>query len=164
LRGAQGAAAGKSPSAATRERAGVRASIRAKKGRNGSGAKGRRKVDEERRRTGGTPAAQCLRAKPDEGSTRHRWSRAPGRCPFIIGMTLGGGRGSSPILRPFSWASVELSSLLSEVKPPTGEPDAGNPPVRFGGRGIRIQSFLPTPIASNRPPARSFLHSNRRRM
>ncbi len=29
--------------------------------------------------------------------------------------------------------------------PPTGEPDAGNPPVRFGGRG-RVQSSLPTPI------------------
>ena len=29
----------------------------------------------------------------------------------------------------------------------TGEPDAGDPPVRFGGRGERNQSFLPTPIA-----------------
>jgi len=26
-------------------------------------------------------------------------------------------------------------SILSEVTPSTGEPDAGNPPVRFGGRG-----------------------------
>jgi hypothetical protein len=26
-------------------------------------------------------------------------------------------------------------STLSEVIPPTGKPDAGNPPVRFGGRG-----------------------------
>jgi len=26
------------------------------------------------------------------------------------------------------------------------EPDAGDPPVRFGGRGNRIQSVLPTPI------------------
>jgi hypothetical protein len=33
-----------------------------------------------------------------------------------------------------------------EVKPPTGEPDAGDPPVRFGGRGDRNQSALPTPI------------------
>ena len=30
----------------------------------------------------------------------------------------------------------------------TGEPDAGNPPVRFGGRGERTQSPLPTPIRS----------------
>jgi hypothetical protein len=26
-------------------------------------------------------------------------------------------------------------SILAEVRPPTGEPDAGEPPVRFGGRG-----------------------------
>jgi hypothetical protein len=26
-------------------------------------------------------------------------------------------------------------SIKSEIKLPTGEPDAGNPPVRFGGRG-----------------------------
>ena len=26
-------------------------------------------------------------------------------------------------------------SILSQVRPSTGEPDAGNPPVRFGGRG-----------------------------
>ena len=28
-------------------------------------------------------------------------------------------------------------SILSEVTPSTGEPDAGNPPVRFGGKGGR---------------------------
>src|SRR5712692_10452801 len=32
-------------------------------------------------------------------------------------------------------------------EPSTGEPDAGDPPVRFGGRGRRTQSSLPTPIA-----------------
>jgi len=37
-------------------------------------------------------------------------------------------------------------SILFEVKPSTGEPDAGDPQVRFGGRGDRIQSVLPTPI------------------
>src|SRR5271155_1368721 len=37
-----------------------------------------------------------------------------------------------------------VESLLLKVKPPTGEPDAGNPPVRFGGRGDRLnRSFLP---------------------
>ena len=30
---------------------------------------------------------------------------------------------------------IELYSSLLEVKPPTGEPDAGNPLVRFGGGG-----------------------------
>ena len=37
-------------------------------------------------------------------------------------------------------------SILLEVRPPTGEPDAGDPPVRFGGRGDRDHSVLPTPI------------------
>src|SRR4051794_35545526 len=29
----------------------------------------------------------------------------------------------------------DVPSILSEVTPPTGEPYAGKPPVRFGGRG-----------------------------
>jgi hypothetical protein len=33
-----------------------------------------------------------------------------------------------------------------EVKPPTGEPDAGDPHVRFGGRGGANQCAIPTPI------------------
>ena len=37
-----------------------------------------------------------------------------------------------------------VSPLVGE--PSTGEPDAGDPPVRFGGRGDRTQSVLPTPI------------------
>ena len=41
-------------------------------------------------------------------------------------------------------------SILSEVKPSTGEPDAGNPPVRFGGRGDRTQSVLPSGMAVSR--------------
>ncbi len=43
--------------------------------------------------------------------------------------------------------------VLSQVRPPTGEPDAGDPHVRFGGRGSRTQSALPTPITA--PPLRS---------
>src|SRR5438552_3145099 len=35
------------------------------------------------------------------------------------------------------------SSILSEVRPPTGEPDAGDPPVRFGGRGNPLRFSLP---------------------
>src|SRR2546428_12133926 len=45
---------------------------------------------------------------------------------------------SKPMLRP-------VNPLRGE--PLTGEPDAGDPPVRFGGRGRRTQSSLPTPIA-----------------
>lgn len=32
----------------------------------------------------------------------------------------------------------------------TGKPDAGNPPVRFGGRSGAIQCAIPTPIQSMR--------------
>src|ERR1035438_9074412 len=32
-------------------------------------------------------------------------------------------------------ADVDSMSILTEVRPPTGEPDAGDPHVRFGGRG-----------------------------
>src|SRR2546428_11800475 len=35
----------------------------------------------------------------------------------------------------FSLSGRFDSSILLGVKPPTGEPYAGNPPVRFGGRG-----------------------------
>ena len=53
-----------------------------------------------------------------------------------------------------TWAnllSLSLSSgaSISEKRPLTGKPDAGNPPVRFGGRG-RVQSPAPTPIKTRR--------------
>jgi hypothetical protein len=38
----------------------------------------------------------------------------------------------------------------SRVRPPTGEPDAGDPHVRFGGRGYRNQSTLPTPMCARK--------------
>lgn len=37
-------------------------------------------------------------------------------------------------------------SIRASGEPLTGEPDAGNPPVRFGGRGGRDQPAFPTPI------------------
>ena len=39
--------------------------------------------------------------------------------------------------------------ILLEVKPPTGEPCAGNPHARFGGRGGANQCTVPTPIIGN---------------
>jgi hypothetical protein len=41
---------------------------------------------------------------------------------------------------------IELYSNPHEVKPLTGEPDAGDPHVRFGGRGSANQYAIPTPI------------------
>src|ERR1700738_5008765 len=32
-------------------------------------------------------------------------------------------------------------SILSQGEPPTGEPDAGEPPVRFGGRGSIVSPY-----------------------
>ena len=37
------------------------------------------------------------------------------------------------------------SRSLSTEHPPTGKPDAGEPPVRFGGRG-GVYRAIPTPI------------------
>src|SRR6516162_3059597 len=52
-------------------------------------------------------------------------------------------------LQGLNTAHVFGSSILFEVKPPTGEPDAGNPLVRFGGGRGRTQSVPPTPIYGN---------------
>src|SRR5512145_1681716 len=54
-------------------------------------------------------------------------------------------RGARAVL--VSICPCESMSILSKVKPPTGEPDAGESLVRFGGRGSRNQSALPTPIS-----------------
>src|SRR3989304_6221840 len=51
----------------------------------------------------------------------------------------------APAVRPDHNPCSGLS-ILSEVKPLTGEPCAGNPHARFGGRGDRTQPVLPTPI------------------
>ncbi len=41
---------------------------------------------------------------------------------------------------------TELCSSPRRGKPLTGEPDAGNPPVRFGGKGDANQCVVLTPI------------------
>lgn len=47
-----------------------------------------------------------------------------------------------------AWGRGE--KLLPLAGPPTGKPDAGNPPVRFGGRGAVIRS--PNPYCRNPCP------------
>jgi len=49
---------------------------------------------------------------------------------------------SQPTIRP---------SILLEVKPPTGEPDAGDPHVRFGGRGSRELNRPSLPLSYGGP-------------
>ena len=57
---------------------------------------------------------------------------------------------SSTSIRPT--ASIAVTRCTEQSFPdergdsPTGKPDAGNPPVRFGGRGDRKQPVFPTPI------------------
>src|SRR5580704_13144879 len=48
--------------------------------------------------------------------------------------------------------SPRPSMPIREGGPVTGKPDAGNPPVRFGGRGGRNQPASPTPITGYRGP------------
>ena len=54
------------------------------------------------------------------------------------------------------WAAVLGSGTRVDAdnrkttNPLTGEPDAGDPPVRFGGRG-KAQTLVPTPIAKGVP-------------
>src|SRR5215208_5927992 len=63
--------------------------------------------------------------------------------------------GCSPKSQP-----TNRPSILSEVNPPTGEPDAGDPPVRFGGRGGRELNRLSLPLSKERSrmnPAQSHL-------
>jgi hypothetical protein len=66
------------------------------------------------------------------------------------------------VLLGFGMRFEELAlrpSILSEVKPPTGEPAAGDPLVRFGGKGshilVRIQTWRlldnMTSVCSRRP-------------
>jgi hypothetical protein len=47
---------------------------------------------------------------------------------------------------------IALYSNPREVKPLTGEPDAGDPHVRFGGRGGANQCVIPTPIVLEMVP------------
>ena len=43
-------------------------------------------------------------------------------------------------------------SILAQVRPLTGMPDVGNPPVRLGGRGSRKHSALPAPVGRGDEP------------
>ena len=47
------------------------------------------------------------------------------------------------------WASPIAVTIRSSSSPQTGEPEAGNQPVRFGGRG-EVLSLVPTPIEDGR--------------
>ena len=48
------------------------------------------------------------------------------------------------------WNTAHAPMVSLAEKPLTGEPDAGNPPVRFGGRGGANQCAASTPIVNQR--------------
>ena len=61
-----------------------------------------------------------------------RWWSSPGAIGLVKTERLTGAPGDEAKRRS-----------LSTEHPPTGEPDAGDPPVRFGGRGAAIRSSYP---------------------
>ena len=84
--------------------------------------------------------AEAAAQHPPQTAGQARRCTGLGQCPMATGFLCEAGAvllGRSPRLS---------SSILSEVKLPTGEPDAGDPPVRFGGRGDRDHPVLSTPI------------------
>jgi hypothetical protein len=95
---------------------------------NDRGAKGRRKVELWR--------TDRRKRKPTRVPARasQRWNQ-PGAIDS----------GDTERLRSILGDEAKSRSLSSE-HPPTGKPDAGEPPVRFGGRGGAAMSALPTTI------------------
>ncbi len=146
-------------------RAGVRAPIVAMKPGNAGGAKGCRKMETQCPNFAGpSPAANAREGytsrRDHEASLPHQeWSWIEPRI-WTERMLAASYRGSTaargakwpraPSLPNLGFSACptplfrSASPLVGE--PSTGEPDAGDPHVRFGGRGCRIQSTLPTPI------------------
>ena len=141
-------------------RAGVRALIVASKPGNAGGAKGCRKV--ETPSLGRAEAAQrsCSKGLLPVGETDGpRGLVSNRRCgmgccwrPPKPGDWDDGGASYCPcrISKRLGRPSLREPHVLGlpvplRVKPPTGEPDAGDPPVRFGGRGGRKPSLRECP-------------------
>ena len=96
------------------------------------------------------PPAAVPQSAKQAGDVRARWAWTEAAV-WTERMLTALEKGVKGILcRP--WAVLPVNrlrlglSILKEVIPSTGEPDAGEPHVRFGGRGGRTQSALPTPI------------------
>ena len=99
-------------------------------------------------RTGGTyPRA----------SARKGYASGRDSGPMGLGRTLGldASHVDGPLRRPgvvlLTRSPAGVPSAPYGVKPPTGEPDAGNPPVRFGGRGSQVGNWLSLPLSLRRP-------------
>src|ERR1700745_4437342 len=74
-------------------------------------------------------------------------SNLKGRPSTLWTMSVGcPGNGRQPLEEPYTVQWVRWPSSYGD-QPLTGEPDAGEPPVRFGGRGD--SSIVPTPNQSS---------------
>lgn len=132
---------------------GVRGFIVATKPGNAGGAKEPRKMDFDL--TAHTEDNSASVPPAQQAEAVHPLWRCAKPCVWTMRMltTLikGNVEGGLPLLRR-TWAVQSGNrpchglSILTKVKPSTGEPDAGEPLVRFGGRGGRNQSAVPTPI------------------
>ena len=128
-----------------RNRAAVRAVIVVMKRGNARGAKGGRKWNHGRKSSRPTSANDCLRGLEQHGQKASGLAKP--------------NRDVSESMMSMWWAwhcmgsSIPTSGREARKgrigKAMTGEPDAGDPPVRFGGRGGANQCPVPTSI---RPP------------
>ena len=119
--------------------AGVRAPVVARKSLNGDGAKGAQEGGWGTEPEIELPSRECHPAK----QVGNRWSGRPNRRRFLrkrlmltILLREGEASASARLLNPVgvSGPTGRGQSILIG-QPPTGEPYAGDPPVRFGGRG-----------------------------
>ncbi len=122
------------PRCASEGQPGDRAFIGAGKRRNGRGAKEGRKVD--RKQNGKAQIVYCREArKPRVMSSPNSCSYAPNRQATDVDR-LWRQSGSHEPARQTSFTAMRVPRVhLPRTGPPTGEPDAGDPHVRFGGRG-----------------------------
>jgi len=140
--------------ASSRHGTGVRAPIVAVKPGNAGGAKGGRKVEmdrSERRNTRGTKCRMARRHRRGRGSRKELARTVAQRDTDADGLREGGRIEQRRTPVQYTRHRMEACTILcagpsvpSRERPPTGEPDAGDPHVRFGGRGRRQP--LPAPI------------------
>ena len=122
---------------------------RARNPGNAGGAKGCREVETRCPRPRRKPSS-ARRANPTERPGPHdrEGATAALAARLLTALDRQGARSHALFAKQRFWLGTDHDgpSILVEVRPPTGEPDAGNPPVRFGGGRDRTRSVLPTPI------------------
>ena len=135
---------------------GVRGPIRARMAFNRARAKGPRKVNIMGSGCGICADDECRKAKPI-GSLSGLSGRDAASIDLLCidePMAIEDQQLRPSVANPVRHSVVpdSFSSIFFGSTSPTGEPDAGDPHVRFGGRGSGTQSSLPTPIHSAAAP------------